>query len=260
MFICLLSIMQYIYRVYLLCIAVPVIVLLTIVTSVTVTLGCLLGNGHFWGYYPGKVWAACILKVLLMPVKVSGREHLKAGQSYVFVSNHQGSFDIFLIFGYLGRNFKWMMKHQLRKIPFVGVACEMSHQIFVDKRGPSKVKETYDKARHTLKDGMSVVVFPEGARTFTGHMGVFRRGAFMLADELQLPVVPLTINGSFDVLPRTGKFYQITRHALTLTIHEPILPQGHGPENIKYAMQQSYDAIMADIVPQYQGYVENPDQ
>lgn len=252
--------MNYIYRLYQLFIALPVIVFLTILTSVTVSVGCLIGNGHFWGYWPGKLWAWAILKVMLIPVKVNGRENLKKGQSYVFVSNHQGAFDIFLIYGHLGRNFKWMMKYQLKKLPFVGIACEMSHQIFVDKRGPSKVKETYDKARHTLKDGMSVVVFPEGARTFTGHMGVFKRGAFMLADELQLPVVPLTINGSFDVMPRTNKWYHIDRHPLSLTIHAPIYPDECGTEDIKDRMQKSYGTIMSSLTPEYQGYVLNPDQ
>ncbi|MDO4159564.1 MAG: lysophospholipid acyltransferase family protein [Prevotellaceae bacterium] len=252
--------MKYIYRIYQICIALPIILVLTVLTSVTVSLGCFIGNGHFWGYYPGKIWAAAILKVLLIPVKVTGRENLKKGESYVFVSNHQGSFDIFLIYGHLCRNFKWMMKRQLRKVPFVGIACEMSHQIFVDKSGPRKVKETYDKARHTLKDGMSVMVFPEGARTFTGHMGVFRRGAFMLADELQLPIVPLTINGSYDILPRYDKWFWVKWHPLTLTIHAPIYPKAQGADDIKERMEKSYDAIMSAITPEYQGYIENPDQ
>ncbi len=252
--------MIYLYRVYQLFIALPVIVFLTILTSLTVSVGCVVGNGHFWGYYPPRLWAAAILKVLLIPVKVTGRENLHKGESYVFVSNHQGAFDIFLIFGHLGRNFKWMMKHQLRKIPFVGFACAMSHQIFVDKRGPSKIKETYDKARHTLKDGMSVVVFPEGSRTFTGHMGKFKRGAFMLADELQLPVVPLTINGSFNIMPRSNKWYQVDRHPISLEIHAPIYPTCQGPENIHKQMEESYGEIMSGLVPEYRGYKENPDQ
>jgi len=198
--------------------------------------------------------------VLLLPVKVEGRENIKPGQSYVFVSNHQGAFDIFLIYGFLCRNFKWMMKRQLRKVPFVGIACQYSHQIFVDKRGPRKIKETYDKARATLRDGMSLVVFPEGSRTFTGHMGVFKRGAFMLADELQLSVVPLTINGSFNIKPRMRDVKWVTWHPLRLTIHKPIDPIGQGTENVKNIETESYRIIMADLVPEYQGYTENPDQ
>ena len=153
-----------------------------------------------------------------------------------------------------------MMKYQLKKIPFVGYACKKSHQIFVDKRGPSKVKQTYIDARKTLSSGMSVVVFPEGARSFTGHMGIFKKGAFMLADELQLPVVPLTINGSFNVMPRTRDWHFAKWHPLSLTIHQPIYPVDKGPANIQAVMHQSYDSVMSALQPEYQGFVENPDQ
>lgn len=252
--------MKYLYYLYQLLVGLPVLVVTTIITAFEVGIGCAVGDGHFWGYYPGRWWARIILRTLLLPVHVEGREHLEAGQSYVFVSNHQGAFDIFLIYGYLNRNFKWMMKHQLRQIPFVGFACERSHQIFVDKRGPSKIRKTYEDARHILEEGYSVTVFPEGARTFTGHMGLFRKGAFALADELQLPVVPLTINGSFDILPRMRGFNFINWHRLSLTIHQPIYPVGQGSENVEATMRQAYDSVMSALVPQYQGYVENPDQ
>ena len=173
--------MKYLYYLYQLLVGLPVLVVTTIITAFEVGVGCAIGDGHFWGYYPGRWWARIILRTLLLPVHVEGREHLETGQSYVFVSNHQGAFDIFLIYGFLNRNFKWMMKHQLRHIPFVGFACERSHQIFVDKRGPSKIRKTYEDARRILEEGYSVTVFPEGARTFTGHMGLFRKGAFALA-------------------------------------------------------------------------------
>ncbi len=261
--------MKYIYRIYQLFIAAPLILVASVITSLTTVVGCLLGNGHFWGYYPGKLWARFIVYVLLLPVKVEGRENLEKGKSYVFVSNHQGAFDIFLIYGFLGRNFKWMMKHQLRKVPLVGVACAAAKHIFVDKRGPRKIKETYDKARETLKDGMSLVVFPEGSRTFTGHMGKFRRGAFMLADELQLEVCPLTINGSFNVKPRMKDMYWVFWHPLRLTIHKPIALRGdvvntslekNDKEEELTVMDEAYKIIMDGLVPEYQGYVENPDQ
>lgn len=252
--------MKYLYRIYQLLIALPLIAIYTLITSLMVIIGCTLGNGHFWGYYPGKWWAQFIIRILLLPVKVEGRENLVKGQSYVFVANHQGAFDIFLIYGFLSRNFKWMMKRQLRQMPFVGKACESAHHIFVDKRGASKIRETYDRARQTLQGGMSLVVFPEGARSFTGHMGVFKRGAFMLADDIELPVVPLTINGSFDIMPRTRDMKWVVWHPLRLTIHKPILPVDKGTDNIKYLEQESYKVVMSGLEEQYQGFVENPDQ
>lgn len=252
--------MKYLYRTYQLLIALPLIAIYTVITCFVVIVGCAIGNGHFWGYYPGKWWAQFIVRVLMLPVKVEGRENLEKGQSYVFVANHQGSFDIFLIYGFLCRNFKWMMKRQLRQMPFVGKACEAAHHIFVDKRGASKIRATYDSARQTLQGGMSLVVFPEGARTFTGHMGVFKRGAFMLADDIELPVVPLTINGSFDVMPRTRDMKWVIWHPLRLTIHKPIQPIGKGADNIKYLEEESYKVVMSGLEEKYQGFVENPDQ
>lgn len=153
-----------------------------------------------------------------------------------------------------------MMKKALRRVFLVGYACEKARHIFVDKSGPKKIQETYEKARVTLQHGTSVVVFPEGSRTFTGHMGIFRKGAFQLADELQLPVVPITIDGSFDVLPRTAGFNFVKWHRMRLIIHKPIPPQGKGAEELKATMQQSYETIMAALPEKYQGYVENKDQ
>lgn len=249
--------MKFFYIIYQI-IVLPIFLVLTIITAITTMLGCRFGNGNFWGYYPGKLWSQLTCYLFLLPVKVKGHENIDNKQSYVFVANHQGSFDIFLIYGFLGRNFKWMMKKSLRKIPFVGKACESAGFIFVDKSGPRKIHETIEQAFRVLKDGTSLVVFPEGARTFTGHMGFFRKGAFQLADELQLPVVPLTIHGSFQILPRTGKI--LSCHPLELTIHKPIFPKCKGLENMKELMEESYKAIQEGLPEEYRGKVDNPDQ
>ena len=89
-------------------------------------------------------------------------------------------------------------------------------------------------------------------------MGYFKRGAFQLADELQLEVVPVTIDGSFEILPRTGKW--IHRHRMILTIHEPIPPQGKGAENIKASMNEAYAAVESALPEKYKGMVKNEDQ
>lgn len=250
--------MKLLYYIYQICIALPILLVLTILTALVTIIGSLVGGAHIWGYYPGKIWSQLICFFLLVPVKVRGREKLEKKTSYVFVANHQGAFDIFLIYGFLGRNFKWMMKKSLRKIPFVGKACESAGHIFVDRSGPRKILQTIGAARASLTNGVSLVVFPEGARTFTGHMGYFKKGAFQLADDLQLPVVPLTIDGSFSILPRTGKWIHPRR--MVLTIHPPIPPQSKGVENIKTTLAQAYQAVESALPQEYKGMITNDDQ
>ena len=252
--------MKYLYRTYQLLVAAPILLLATTLTAIVTILGCTLGKAHFWGYYPAMIWSRLMCWLMLLPVRVEGRENIQAHTSYVFVANHQGPYDIFLIYGFLGRNFKWMMKKSLGQLPLIGRACRSAGHIMVDKSGPRGIQHTCEQGRRVLHGGTSLVVFPEGARTFTGHMGVFRRGAFQLADELQMSVVPITINGSFDVLSRQQGFTFLTWHPLRLTIHPAIAPQESGHDDVQHLMQQSYDTIMSALDPKYQGFVENPDQ
>jgi len=238
--------MKILYNIYQICFALPVLLVLTVLTALVTIIGSLLGGAHFWGYYPGKIWSQLICYLLLIPVKINGREKLHKRTSYVFVPNHQGSFDIFLIYGFLGRNFKWMMKKSLRKIPFVGKACESAGHIFVDRSSPKKVLATMRQAEASLKDGVSLVVFPEGARTWTGAMRPFKRGAYQLAVEFSLPVAPLTIDGAFAVMPRTT--YNFKPGKIILTIHPPIYPQENKGHDIEDLMKKSY-AVIESALP-----------
>lgn len=245
------------YRAYQLLIAAPLLLIATFITAVVTAVGCTLGKARIWSYVPMKYWSRMFCRLFFLPVRVEGQEHLQPSQSYVFVANHQGAFDIFLVSGFLGRNFKWMMKRELRNLPLIGKACEDAGHIFVDKRSPKAIRHTYEQARNVLQNGTSLFVFPEGARTFTGHMGLFRKGAFQLAEEIGLPVVPVTINGSFQVLPRTRGFNFITWYPLTLTIHAPIPTKDVREPEVR---QKAYDSIMDSLPSDLQGYVENKDQ
>ncbi len=222
-------------------IAMPILLVLTILFALITIIGCQLGNGNYWGYYPARLWAKLVCIITLVRIEVRGRENISPDTSYVFVANHQGAYDIFLIYGYLNHNFKWMMKQSLRKIPFVGRACEVAGHIFVDKRSAGQLKSTMQKAESTLQGGMSLVVFPEGARTHDGKMRPFKRGAYQLAVEFNLPVVPLTIDGAFTVMPRNT--YNITPGKIILTIHPPIPPQEDEGHNLEILMKQSYEVI-----------------
>ena len=240
--------MNFFYRLYQVFIAAPLLITITVITSIVTFFGSTLASAHFWGYWPGRIWSRWFMRILLLPVHTEGHDNIDKHTSYVFVANHQGSFDIFLIYGYLGRNFKWMMKSELRNAPFIGKACEAAGHIFVDKRGPKALQQTHDQARKVLQNGTSLVVFPEGQRTLTGEMGPFFRGAYQLADELQLPVVPITLNGPYKVLSRKrGPINFVFWHPLSMTIHKPIPPIGKGPDNIRHAMDLSREVIASGL-------------
>lgn len=210
------------YYIYFFLIAVPVLFSLTVLTCIVILIGTAIGNGSWWGYYPAMVWAKVFCILSLVKVSVRGRENIDKRTSYVFVANHQGAYDIFSVYGYLGHNFKWMMKKSLRKIMLVGYTCQKCGHIFVDRSSPTAIRRTIETAEKRLRDGMSLVVFPEGARTFTGKMGPFKKGAYQLALEFRLPLVPVTIDGSFDIMPRTR--YVPRPGRIVLTIHKPIAP------------------------------------
>lgn len=224
----------------------PILLVATILTAIVTILGSLLGGGRLWGYYPEILWSRLFCWLAFVRVKVSGRENIDPSTSYVFVCNHQGAYDIFSVYGYLGHNFRWMMKASLRKIPFVGLACECAHQIYVDKSSPTALRQTMERAEKTLSGGMSLVVFPEGARTPDGRMHRFRRGAFVLADEFKLPVVPVTIDGSYSVMPRTARLP--LPGTIKLTIHKPINPP-HGGYDLNKLMDRAASDIASVLDP-----------
>ena len=156
-----------------------------------------------------------------MPIKISGRENVDPKQSYVFVANHQSFLDVFAVYGWLPNNFKWLMKKELRKIPFVGTACAVAGHIFVDRSNPRAAMESLTYIKAQLHDGISTVIFPEGTRTKTGEMGRFKAGAFKIAMDMGLPVVPITLNGFYKSMP-PGQFFANLDSHVSLHIGKPI--------------------------------------
>lgn len=228
------------FRIYQWVIAAPIFIVVTFITALVTMIATAISGTHFWGYYPAHIWSRFCCLLMFVRVEVKGRENIDKKQSYIFVANHQGAYDIWSIYGYLNHNFKWLMKKSLENIFMVGYACKRAGHVFVDDSTIAGIKETISDAEHTLKDGMSLVIFPEGSRTWDGKMIPFKRGAFMLASEFKLPVVPITIDGSFKAMPRFT--YNITPCKITLTIHKPIWP-GEKGFNTKTLMAQCRDEI-----------------
>ena len=237
--------MRFLYLMYQWLIAYPLLIVITIITCLFVIIGSFVGNRDFWGYYPPMLWGRCFFKLLFIPTEIRGKENIDPKTSYVFVANHQGAFDIFLIYGYLGHNFKWMMKSSLAKIPFVGAACKSAGHIMVDRSSKASIKTSMQTAQKTLQGGMSLVVFPEGTRSNDGRLQRFKRGAFLLAEEFSLPVVPLTIDGAFSLMPKGS--INVRPGKVILTIHKPIMPPAEGKYDIEQLMRESYNSIASAL-------------
>lgn len=238
------TLLMILYRIYQIFIMIPLVVIITAITATFVGVGSMLFGGRFWGYWPAVIWGRLMAWIAFVRVTVHGKENIKKGQSYIFVANHQGAYDIFAIYGWLGHNFKWMMKASLHRIPMVGFACARAGHIFVDKSSPAAVRRTITNAEKQLAGGMSVVAFPEGTRTMTGRLGTFKRGAYMLATEFQLPVVPITIDGAYSVMPITARLPRPGH--IVLTIHKPVHP---GPEghDLPSLMADTREAIASAL-------------
>ncbi len=220
--------MQIIYIIYQYLVAWPLFIINTAITAITTILCARWPNSRFINTVQ-SCWSKSFFYLMFLPVTVTGKENVKRGQSYVFVTNHQSFCDVFLVYGWLPVVFKYMMKKELRKIPLVGWACEVCGHVYVDRSNPRAAAQSVKKMEQTLRNGVCTVIYPEGTRTTTGEVQRFKRGAFHIALDLHLPVVPLSITGCFECMPK-GKAY-IKHHPVHLHIGEPMDLSGFEDEN-----------------------------
>ena len=172
----------------------------------------------------GVAWSRLICMMTPVWVRARGREHIEKQQSYVIVANHQSLYDIVTLYGWLGIDFRWVMKKELRKVPALGAACEKLGHIFIDRSHSKKAVQSLEEAKRTVTGGTSVIFFPEGTRSKTGKLGVFKKGAFKMACELGLPVLPVTVNGTREIL-KTQSVVLFPGRA-TLTVHPAVPSEG----------------------------------
>jgi len=221
-------------------IAWPILVVLTAFTAIFTVCTVFWRNAEFV-HKVQQFWSRSFFWLMFLPVSVDGTEHIKPGQSYVFVANHQSMFDVWLVYGWLPVIFKWLMKAELRKVPFVGTGCKAAGHIFVDRRNAKAAMESLKEVERQLVNGVCTVIFPEGTRSKDGEVGRFKRGAFQIAWDLGLPVIPLSLDGCFEVLPKGKPF--VHRHAVHMHIGEAIDLKKYADSN--EAIEAVREAVIA---------------
>lgn len=186
-------------------------------------------------------WARLGLLLSGVRVDIQGRENLLPGQSYVIVANHLSQFDIWVLYGYLGADFRWVMKQEMRRVPVVGYCCERLGHIFIDRRDHDGALASLEQAKCRLAGGTSILFFPEGTRSRTGELQTFKKGAFRMAQDLNLPLLPVTLTGTRDILPPDT----LRMHSGTagLTLHPALQVRGEGDAALEQALQRCREAI-----------------
>ncbi len=168
----------------------------------------------------GRGWARVILWICGIRIKVRGLDKIEPGENYIYVSNHASLFDIPAVMAGIPDQIRIVYKQELEKIPIFGWVLKYGPFVTIDRRKSFSAMRSLELAAERIKYGASVLLFAEGTRSTDGRLQPFKRGAFSLAAKTDKPIVPVTINGSYDRRPK-GKFL-INPGVIELVVEEPI--------------------------------------
>lgn len=237
----------WLYQPYKYLIFAPIVILSTSFFSLCAIVLSVIAPARFAARLTAVPWARLLTLATPMWVDVVQRHHIDPGQSYVLVSNHQSQFDILVLYGWLGVDFKWVMKEELRRVPCIGFSCDRLGHVFIDRSDHAAAIASLEAAKKKIVDGTSVIFFPEGTRSRNGRLLPFKKGAFRMAIELGLPVLPLTVSGTRDVLP-AGTIDLLPGRA-RLTIHPPVATAGLSKDDTEELAARVRDIIAAELPP-----------
>jgi len=240
------TVLRWLYQPYAWLFLIPFSLLWSLLCGWLAMLTAMLISQHFASTVVGGFWARVIGWLTPMWVTVEGREHIDPRQTYVVVANHLSQYDILLVYGWLGIDLRWVMKKELRKLPGIGIGCEKVGHILVDRSRPEAARREINAALDRIGDGVGMMFFPEGTRSRNGRLQAFKKGAFRIASDQQLPVLPLTLKGTRDILP-TGTL-RVRPGPATIVIHPPISPEG---QDVRGLMVASRDAIASALPPEH---------
>lgn len=167
-----------------------------------------------------RIWGKLILAIGGVRVRIEGLENLEGGGPYIFAANHQSQFDIFALQGCFTVDFRWLAKKELFEVPIFGRAMRLAGYIPIDRSRGRQALVSLNEAAQRIASGTSVILFPEGTRSVDGKLQSFKTGGMVLAIKSGVPLVPMGISGTHEILPK-GKL--LARPGLvTIRVGKPI--------------------------------------
>lgn len=231
-------------------IAVPLFMLYTIIISAVFVVAMTLRLRKL-GEAVIQLWSRVFLLVPPMSYTVSGTENVKPDTQYFFLSNHLSNFDVPLLFRAIPTPIRYLAKKELYKIPVFAQALHVAGMIKIDRgagaRSYAAINEGVAKAK---ENGHSLIVFAEGTRSRDGDLHAFKKGAFRMAIATGLPVVPVTVNGTWDVWPPGSKIFY--KGQANVVIHEPIETADLKPGDIDMLRSRVYDVVKEQFLELHQ--------
>lgn len=213
---------------------------MTLLMFLPIVLAALLGRRGDMAFRGTQVYARVMLTVTGVRLKVIGREHIRAGQRYVILSNHASYFDPPALVLALGLQYRWVIKQELRRIPLFGLALATSRNLFIDRSKGTDALASIRKGVAQLPEGTGVLLFPEGMRSPDGRLMPLKKGGFVIARDGQLPILPVTIRGSHERLPKGSAVF--TPGVLEVIIHPPVAVEGRRLPELMDEVRQTIEA------------------
>lgn len=234
------------YPIYQWLVYVPLAALTTLVCG---TLAVLVApfSPRLANLYVGVPWGRILTWLVPLRVEVEGMEQIDPERSYVVVANHQSQFDIPVIYGWIGLDLRWVAKAELGRIPFMAAGCRAIGHVFIDRSDPDRASQAIGRAVSRLRQGTGLMFFAEGTRSRSGALMPFKKGAFRVAVEQKLPVLPVTAIGTRDALPAGSLSIRPAR--VRLVIHAPLETAGLEADAVGKLRRECH-ARIASALPQ----------
>lgn len=197
-----------------------------------------------------RAWARSILFVSGIKVTVNGTSNLESGRSFIYMVNHQSNFDIPVLLGCLPVQFRWLAKAELFKIPLFGRGMRGCGYISIDRSDRAAAIESLNAAACIIKNGTSVLIFPEGTRSMDGNVKSFKKGGFVLTVDAGVPIIPIVIHGTWAIMPK--KRLLITPRPVALEILPPVDTSVYSRET-KDDLMETIRKIMCETFNKWEG-------
>ena len=224
------------------------IVVVSLFLLVVGTVGVLyvwLGGSSKLLYSIGRVGCSLLTRTAGIRVKIEGLDQVKPGRTYLFLANHQGNCDPAALFPAIPRDARFILKKELRQVPVLGTIMKLGGFVFIDRNDRTSALKGMEEAVAQMKQGHSFIAFPEGTRSRTGRMGAFKKGLFVMALQAGVPVIPISISGSYKVMP-PGRL-RIKSGTIRLVFHPEIATEGLGLNQRENLMTEVAQVIASDL-------------